>query len=460
MATTADLTATALRHGPSLPRLCSFCNSFLYRLRKSLDITPWTLNGIGPILPVPSNNKSYCDFCVQVLRAAKRTSGHRWETDRPKYIRLKEDSSSIGFDDSGLSIFKNSSSESVDPISPPWSKILDELEQCDHHDHSSKLSTSKEDRLRELKIRFIDGEQACVVQIPFDTNIKYVALSYVWRRQDDDPKRQPRLLAETVGVLEQPGALNEPDQCAQTIKDAMEICRKLGLKYLWVDALCVVQDSEYKSLHMKNMDAIYAAAYFTIIPADTESADHGIHGVSLRRGRLQSDFVDPSLFRFGISSMRNWLDKSAWAARGWTYQEATLSRRLLVFTEELCCLICSNGIWREDGYEEPPQDLNKTEPLILLQNEPIFEDSLLKSNQITDWDLVLDKYHSWVSQQLYRHRRFGEGGLKYSPFKQYGIILSSYLKKSLTKSEDILNAFTGICAELQLRMGPFVKGLP
>ena len=42
----------------------------------------------------------------------------------------------------------------------------------------------------------------------------------------------------------------------------------------------------------------------------------------------------------------------------------------------------------------------------------------------------------------------------------YSIILSSYLRKSLTKPKDILKAFTGIVAELESRMGSFWYGLP
>src|SRR5579862_8690574 len=100
------------------------------------------------------------------------------------------------------------------------------------------------------------------------------------------------------------------------------------------------------------MDSIYANAYFTIVAADSASAHQGIHGVSIAR-------TQPECFKFyfttkdsaecfsaglGISSAEVLANSTKWATRAWTYQEALLSRRLLVFTEELCFLICPDGI--------------------------------------------------------------------------------------------------------------------
>ncbi|KAH8693399.1 heterokaryon incompatibility, partial [Phaeosphaeriaceae sp. PMI808] len=67
------------------------------------------------------------------------------------------------------------------------------------------------------------------------------------------------------------GALDKPSACSQTIRDAMLIYRRTGVRYLWVDALCILQDSppEELSKQINNMDSVYTNAHFTIVAADS-----------------------------------------------------------------------------------------------------------------------------------------------------------------------------------------------
>ena len=130
-----------------------------------------------------------------------------------------------------------------------------------------------------------------------------------------------------------------------------------------MDALCIIQDSSPEELsgQINNMDSIYANAHFTIVAADSLTAHHGIHGVSIPRDPPEScsifmcpkqtmDVYNASL---SISSAQLLASSTKWATRAWTYQEALLSRRLLIFTQELCFLACPTGIRREDLLEEP-----------------------------------------------------------------------------------------------------------
>jgi hypothetical protein len=315
------------------------------------------------------------------------------------------------------------------------------------HPEQVQVTKSKRARLMRLKLRLIDVEEARVVTIP--NGAQYAALSYKWGTEGS--AHQPRLTYENLGRLEQAGALDSPDACAQTIRDAMETCRKVGFRYLWVDALCIIQDSKQKTLHMRHMDAIYALASFTIVPADSSNASSGIHGISIPRVKPRDDHSDPFWCRYGVRSIAHCLARSPWAHRAWTYQEATLSRRLLVFTEHLCALICPNRMYREDGFWEPLWDVNQTDPLILLQFEPIFDQSLRDFSQ---WEQSLELYHAWVREGLQ------EKTLTCSPLKLYSTILSSYVKRDLTKPKDIYKALFGITTELELRMGPFWGSLP
>jgi hypothetical protein len=74
----------------------------------------------------------------------------------------------------------------------------------------------------------------------------------------------------------------------ETIRDAIDFVRQFGERYLWVDALCIVQDDteNIKDL-MGKMDLIYRGAIFTIIAAAGAGAESGLPGVQPGSRNLQ-----------------------------------------------------------------------------------------------------------------------------------------------------------------------------
>ena len=92
--------------------------------------------------------------------------------------------------------------------------------------------------------------------------LRYVALSYVW-------VHWPQLLLEELNRERLstpsgpgPGNVSTP----ATIRDAMAVCKAHGQHYLWVDALCIVQDSETdKVAQIGAMDLVYRNADLTIV---------------------------------------------------------------------------------------------------------------------------------------------------------------------------------------------------
>lgn len=65
-----------------------------------------------------------------------------------------------------------------------------------------------------------------------------------------------------------------------TIQDAIILDRKLGIRFLWVDRLCIVQDDEASvQSNIAQMASIYAQSYFIIIATDGDS-ETGIPGIS------------------------------------------------------------------------------------------------------------------------------------------------------------------------------------
>ncbi|KAF2101301.1 hypothetical protein NA57DRAFT_53275 [Rhizodiscina lignyota] len=73
-------------------------------------------------------------------------------------------------------------------------------------------------------------------------------------------------------------------KCNPFVKREPRSGMRLGLQYIWIDALCIVQDDEQdKQRQIKHMDLIYALASLTIVAASGSDCSIGLHGVSLPR---------------------------------------------------------------------------------------------------------------------------------------------------------------------------------
>jgi hypothetical protein len=97
---------------------------------------------------------------------------------------------------------------------------------------------------------------------------KYLALSYCWGGAQTAQ-------ATTINLPEYENAIPMLS-LPQTIRDAVQVTRQLGIKYLWVDSLCIVQDDDKdKRQNLSQMCSIYQNALLTISAACTESSNSG-----------------------------------------------------------------------------------------------------------------------------------------------------------------------------------------
>lgn len=210
-----------------------------------------------------------------------------------------------------------------------WELVRKWVWNC-HLDHPSRKipidSTDKDFRL-------IDVRNNCLVSA--SKSWTYAALSYVW---GDSGAQNLQAVLANVSRLEQKGGLllHELPQC---ILDALTVCKNLGVNFLWVDRLCIVQDdAQSKHGQIKQMGSIYASAVVTIVAAAGKDAGHGLVGVS--RPRPFAQFQQKLLLQ-GIKFTENLqakhfselIQQSVWKSRGWTFQEEKLSTALLVFSE-------------------------------------------------------------------------------------------------------------------------------
>lgn len=163
-----------------------------------------------------------------------------------------------------------------------------------------------------------------------DPSCPYVALSYVWG--------PARVGGEKEGFRTDLRSHRLP----RTIRDAMNVVRVLGMKYLWVDRYCINSTEPGTKHHtINNMDTIYEAANLTIIAACGGSGEHGLPSVSRTMKALDEDTTPPwngiVYSEFSNPHLRQF-QNSTYSTRGWTFQEDLLSQRRLIFTNDRATL--------------------------------------------------------------------------------------------------------------------------
>jgi hypothetical protein len=194
--------------------------------------------------------------------------------------------------------------------------------------------------------RLVDVESECVRDASLDE--RYVALSYVCNVPSMFTLRKDnaeRLYVE--GYLER----IRPD-LPKTIKDAIDLVKAIGEKYLWVDSLCLISDDEIDiALGIRIMNSVFQGSYFTIIAAAGVDANAGLWGIG--PDTEESTARETANVGVGLKvttdvvNLRKYLSKSEYNKRGWTLQELALSRRTLIFMDDRVFFGCKTADWGE-----------------------------------------------------------------------------------------------------------------
>ncbi|PMD17112.1 HET-domain-containing protein, partial [Hyaloscypha hepaticicola] len=112
----------------------------------------------------------------------------------------------------------------------------------------------------------------------------------------------------------------------RTYCDAISVCRALKIRYLWIDSLCIIQDSkEDWAREAANMAHVYSNSSLTISADWSTNSDGGCFKAS--SGELRKD-LDSAIYD------HKQLDWTHLAGRAWVYQERLLSRHNLHFARD------------------------------------------------------------------------------------------------------------------------------
>ncbi|KAJ4317165.1 hypothetical protein N0V84_007469 [Fusarium piperis] len=164
-------------------------------------------------------------------------------------------------------------------------------------------------------LRLIDVKKSCLVEVQSCHN--YLALSYVWGAVSNF-----RLTKSNLSYLLVPGSVQKVfHRLPRTVSDAITLCQQLGFQYLWVDALCLLQnDAKDLEKGVNVMDQIYECAWLTIVAACGTNANAGLPGVQLgsRGSQTTALYVLPGIALGVDTGLSQLLKHSVYSSRGWT----------------------------------------------------------------------------------------------------------------------------------------------
>lgn len=160
----------------------------------------------------------------------------------------------------------------------------------------------------------------------FEDKPLYATLTYCWG-MGETMKTTTKTLAQYEGGI-------ELMQLPPTLHDAVIVTQQLDLKCIWIDALCIIQNSQDDwEAECARMGDYYRFSYVTISPLQVLGADNGF---------LKERPVNPTCpsvvlggGQFGLRMpIRNDVRGSPLSKRGWTLQERLLATRILHFGED------------------------------------------------------------------------------------------------------------------------------
>jgi hypothetical protein len=248
----------------------------------------------------------------------------------------------------------------------------------------------------------------------------YAALSYCWG-SDQTFRTTKNTLSNMMTKIAY-------EDLPKTIQDAVKVTSQLDIRYLWIDALCIVQDDEIEmACQINAMGSVYKNAVVVIAASRASAVDQGF--LKIRESHWRSTAASTPILcpKNGIGQL--WLAERKLARvfnheplslREWTFQEMSLAPRVLMYTEDALLWQCST-----------------------ISDPSLLEICTVAGETNLDYPLIS---HSTT-----------EGG-PHDPtdvaelWWNWDFIVTGYTQRCLTNAEDRLPALAGIAVEMKLKL--------
>ncbi|KAL7783259.1 heterokaryon incompatibility domain-containing protein [Trichoderma ceciliae] len=229
------------------------------------------------------------------------------------------------------------------------SNISNWLSECSSS-HSSCMSGSRAQLPKRVLEMTLSSQQYINVRLVENLAVQeeYICLSHRWGAST-------HLCRTTIESL--PAHLQEIPwgRLPKTFQDAAKVAVWLGIKYLWIDSLCIIQDSsdDWKD-QAAQMCEIYSGAYVTLAAAWSSDSDVGLFRESAsfevqpftHSGPKAASYLIrrvPEHTTWDVAGVLQMTPELPLLSRAWVYQERLLSPRIVYFTRYELAFECSGN---------------------------------------------------------------------------------------------------------------------
>ncbi|CVL07044.1 related to tol protein [Fusarium proliferatum] len=246
-----------------------------------------------------------------------------------------------------------------------WARDI--VEKCEREHHNCRNHFIRPTSQRYLPKRLIDvqAREKGVIQLvlsrtlKLDSVVEYAALSHCWgttvksELRKDNEETMKTILIETL----------DPN-----FRDAVDITYKMGIKYLWIDSLCIMQRTQEWEEESGDMGLVYARAKVVISATASKNSEGGCYKPKdlfpydcVLCSNWTSSLVVRSTVKYAdlVQLFGEKVDCSFLATRGWTFQERFLASRILHFCSGLmmfeCNTLTTSECHREEEYPRNTQ---------------------------------------------------------------------------------------------------------
>jgi hypothetical protein len=291
--------------------------------------------------------------------------------------------------------------------------------------------------------------------------LTYLALSHCWGNLSGEEKRK---MTTTSTNLEE--RLNEIPlgTLPQSFRDAVHATRSLGTRYLWIDSLCIIQDSDDDwQKESSSMGLIYQNALCTITANEAEDANKGIFQTrehlppritfipsgETKDGKRVRVQVHPALPKWSLAVLNSPL-----GSRGWALQERQLSRRLVQFAKHEIFWECASASASE---ADPSEGLAPAGEEMLVPSFGQGTGPIMQRQAIT-------VINSWAKmtpeQELAMRREWGDVNPD-SPYRRWYDLVADFCSRQITRPTDSFPALAGISGDIagMIQDAEYVAGL-
>jgi hypothetical protein len=253
---------------------------------------------------------------------------------------------------------------------------------------------------------------------------QYIALSHCWGTSHPFTTTRNNLQEMKKGF--------QLTEIPATFQDAITVSRQLGIRYLWIDSLCIIQgDTVDWEIESSRMGTVYRSASLVLSASNSVADSEGFLKVrphthstltitSTSTNQKAEIYLTPQkgepadfwfYWDFNQTHTTQPLD-----TRGWCLQEAYLARRQLKFLHNRILWACQD-IQQDEGEEDTIFSMPGTGAVFTTQN--LFRNHVPRRHRVLN---LMTPYQGW-----YR-------------------MVTDYARRKLTFAEDKMSALSGLAS--------------